>query len=82
MARPNCRAEREQPEIATIHVANTMMTNDTLPYIVTSVDPGIEIAFAQRKIQNPSEDGIQICHKGNLSHHQMSVMLENRHSQR
>ena len=25
------RAEREQPETATIHVANTMMTNDTLP---------------------------------------------------
>ena len=25
------RAEREQPETATIHVANTMMTNDALP---------------------------------------------------
>ena len=30
------RAEREQPETATIHVANTMMTNDSMPYVVIS----------------------------------------------
>ena len=36
------RAQREQPETATIHVANTMMTNDNLPYVAISSDPGIE----------------------------------------
>ena len=30
------RAEREQPETATIHVANAMMTNDSIPYVVIS----------------------------------------------
>ena len=39
------RAEREQPESATIHVANTMITNDTLLHVVISADPGIEIAL-------------------------------------
>ena len=38
------RAEREQPETATIHVANTIITNDTLPYVMFSADSGIEIA--------------------------------------
>ena len=38
------RAEREQPETATIHVANTMMTNDSMPYVVISAYSGIEIA--------------------------------------
>ena len=37
------RAEREQPETATIHVANTMMTDGTMPYVVISAYPGIEI---------------------------------------
>ena len=37
------RAE-EQPETAAIHVANTMMTNDSMPYVVISAYPGIEIA--------------------------------------
>ena len=37
-------AEREQPETATIHVASTMMTNDSMPYVVISAYPGIEIA--------------------------------------
>ena len=43
MARPNS-AQREQPETDTIHVANTAMTNDTLPYIMVSANYGIEIA--------------------------------------
>ena len=30
------RTEREQPETATIHVANSMMTNDSMPYAVIS----------------------------------------------
>ena len=38
------RAEREQPETTTIHVANTMMTNDYMPHVVISADPGIEIS--------------------------------------
>ena len=38
------RAEREQPETATIHVGNAMMTNDSMPYAVISAYPGIEIA--------------------------------------
>ena len=37
-------AEREKPEAATIHVANTMMTNDSMPYVMISANPGIEIA--------------------------------------
>ena len=36
------RAEQEQPEIATIHVANTMMTNDSMPYVVISAYPDIK----------------------------------------
>ena len=55
------RAEREQPETATIHVANTMMTNDSMPYVVISAYPGIEIAqqydFVVLRIS--SESGIQ-----------------------
>ena len=39
MARPN-----SEPETATIHVANTMMSNDSMPYVVISAYPGIEIA--------------------------------------
>ena len=30
------RAERKQPETATILVANTMMTNDSIPYVMIS----------------------------------------------
>ena len=37
MARPNSE-QREQPETATIHVANTMTTNDSMPYVVISAD--------------------------------------------
>ena len=42
-----CLPNSEQREIsrtATIHVANTMMTNDSMPYVVISAYPGIEIA--------------------------------------
>ena len=42
MARPNSE-QREQPETATTHVANTMMTNDSMPYVMISAYPGIEI---------------------------------------
>ena len=38
------RAEREQPETTTFHVANTMMTNDSMLLVVISAFPGIEIA--------------------------------------
>ena len=55
------RAEREQPEASTIHVANTMMTNDSMPYVVISACPGIEIAqqYDFVTLQNSSEGGIQ-----------------------
>ena len=38
------RAVREQPETATIHVANSMMTNESIPFVVISAFPGNEIA--------------------------------------
>ena len=38
-------ADRKQPETATIHPANTMMSNDSMPYVVVSAYPGIEIAL-------------------------------------
>ena len=43
------------------HVANTMMTNDTLPYVVIFADPGIEIAkqYDFVVLQNPLDGGIQ-----------------------
>ena len=55
------RAEREQPETATIHVANTMMTNDSMPYVMISAKPGNEIAqqYDYVVLLNPSEGGIQ-----------------------
>ena len=55
------RAEREQPETATIHAANTMMTNDSMPCVVISAYPSIEISqqYDFVVLQNPSEGGIQ-----------------------
>ena len=55
------RAEREQPETATIHVANIMMTRDSMPYVVISAYPGIEIAqqYDFVILRNPSEGGIK-----------------------
>ena len=55
------RADRKQPETATIHVANTITTNDTMPYVVISADPGIEIVQQYDFVvsRNPSEGGIQ-----------------------
>ena len=55
------RAERDQPEIATIHVANIMMANDTLPCVMTSAYPGIEIdqQYDFAVLRYPSEGGIQ-----------------------
>ena len=55
------RAERKQPESATIHVANTMMSNDSMPNVVISAYPGIEIAqqYDFVILGNSSEGGIQ-----------------------
>ena len=55
------RAEKEQPETATIHVANAMMINDTMPNIVISAYPAIEVAqqYDFVVLQIPSEGGIQ-----------------------
>ena len=55
------RAEREQSETATIHVANTTMTNDSMPYVVISAYPGIEISkqYDFVVLRNPLEGGIQ-----------------------
>ena len=55
------RAERKQPETATIHVANTMMSNDSMSYVVISAYSGIEIAQQYDFIilQNSTEGGIQ-----------------------
>ena len=60
MARPKSE-QRELPEASTIHVANTMMTNDSMPYVVISADPGIEISqqYDFVVLRNPSEGGIQ-----------------------
>ena len=56
------RADREQLETATIHVDNTMKTNDSMPYDVISAYPGIEIAQQYNFVvlQNPSEGGIHV----------------------
>ena len=68
------RAEREQPETATIHVADTMMTNDTMPYVVISAYPGIEFAHQYDCRFAKSIGGWNTtCHKCDLSHHQMSL---------
>ena len=55
------RAEREQQVTATIYVANTMVTNDSMPYVVISAYPGIEIAqqYDFGVMRNSSEGGIQ-----------------------
>ena len=55
------RAEIKQPEIAAIHVANTMMSNDSMPYVVISAYPCIEIAqqYDFVILRNSSEGGIQ-----------------------
>ena len=55
------RADRKQPETITIHVANTMMSNDSMPYVVVSAYPGIEIAqqYYFVILQNSSEGLIQ-----------------------
>ena len=60
MVRSNSE-QREQPETATIHVASTMMTNDSMPYVVISAYPGIEIAqqYDFVVLQNSSEGGLQ-----------------------
>ena len=44
MARPNSEQRESLPETAAIHVANTMMSNDSMLYVVISAYPGNEIA--------------------------------------
>ena len=48
-------------QFTTIHVANTVMPNDSMPYVVISAYPGIEIAqqYDFVILQNYSEGGIQ-----------------------
>ena len=55
------RAESKLPETATIRVANAMMSNDSMPYVVVSAYPGIEIAqqYDYVILLNSSEGGIQ-----------------------
>ena len=55
------RAERKQPETATIDVANTMMSYDSMSYVLISAYPGIEIAqqYDFVILRNSSEGGIQ-----------------------
>ena len=55
------RAVRRQPETVAIHFANTMMSNDSMPYVVISAYPGIEIAqqYDFVILRNSSEGGIQ-----------------------
>ena len=55
------RTERKQPETASIHVANTMMSNDSTPYVVNSAYSGIEISqqYYFVILQNSSEGEIQ-----------------------
>ena len=68
---------------ATIHFANTMMTNDTMPYVVISAYPGIEIAqLYDCRFAKSFRGWNTMCHENDLSHHQMSLMLVHRNSQR
>ena len=82
MARPNSE-QREHPETATIHVANTMMATYNMPYVVISAYTGIEIAQQYDCRFAKSFGGWNtMCHKSDLSHHQMSMKSVHRHSQR
>ena len=58
---PPGRTETEQPESATIHVSNTMLTNDSMSYVVIPAYPGIEIdqQYNFVALRNTSEGGIQ-----------------------
>ena len=80
MARPNSEHKREQSETATIHVANTMMTNDTVSYVAISAYSDIEIA-QQYDCRFSKSFGVwnTTCYKSDLSHHQMSLKLVHRH---
>ena len=64
------RAEREQPETATIHVANTMMINDTLLYAVISAYPALKSPSNMILSFCKSFGGWNtMCHKSDHSHH-------------
>ena len=56
-----CIAQTKQPETATIHVANTMMSKDSMPHVVISAYPGIEIyqQYHFAIMRYSSEGGIQ-----------------------
>ena len=60
MARPNSE-QGEQLENAAINVANTMLTSDTLQYVIASAYPGIEFTMQHDLVilRSLSEGGIQ-----------------------
>ena len=73
-------SKREQPETTAIHVANSIMTNDSMPYVVIYADSGFEIAQQCDFVvlRNLSEGGIQrvikaIFHIIRLRHHETKV---------
>ena len=76
------RAEREQPETAAIHVANTMMT----PCHMSRFMPTLALKSPSNMILSSCKILLRVeynlCHKSDLSHHQMSLKFENKHSQR
>ena len=55
------RAEIRRPQTATIHVDNTMLSNDSMPYVVICAYPGIEIAqhYDFVILRSSSDGGIQ-----------------------
>ena len=59
--RTQFRAEREQPETAINHVANTKMPSDSMPYVRIYAYPRNEITqqYDFVVLRNPSESGIQ-----------------------
>ena len=70
MARPNPE-QRDQPETANIHVANIMMTNDALQYLMISANAGIEITQKYSLVTLRQRESIlQYC---NTSSHQIDL---------
>ena len=60
MARPSSE-QKVQFVTASIHVSNTMMTIDSLPYAIISAVPGIEVVQQHHSVTSSdlSEGGIQ-----------------------
>ena len=59
MARPD--SEQREGSRRPIHIANAMMSNDTLPYVVISADPSIKIGQQCVFVvsRNSSHGGVQ-----------------------